>query len=152
MGIEYRIAKDGEYPWALLLDATPSRTRVSAHLEAGTCYTATESGHVVGEFVLLPLDSATIELVNIAVSPGFRHKGYGSLLVQEAIRRAKDIGAKRVEVGTGNSSISQLAFYQKCGFRITGVDTDFFVTNYSERIEEDGIWCRDMIRLSMDLD
>ncbi|WCN36270.1 hypothetical protein [Aneurinibacillus uraniidurans] len=36
-----------------------------------------------------------------------------------------------VEIGTGNSSIGQLALYQKCGFRIIGVDRDFFIKHYN---------------------
>ena len=68
-----------------------------------------------------------------------------------AIEVAKSKGFKTIEVGTGNSSIEQLALYQKCGFRITGVDLDFFIRHYSEEIYENGIQCRDMIRLSKDL-
>ena len=41
-----------------------------------------------------------------------------------------------------NSSI------QKCGFRITGIDIDFFIRCYQEEIFENGIQCRDMIRLT----
>lgn len=54
-------------------------------------------------------------------------------------------------VGTGNSSLDQLAFYQKGGFRICGVDRDFFVQNYDQQIVENAIQCLDMIRLSMEL-
>ena len=59
--------------------------------------------------------------------------------------------AKVLEVGTGNSSISQLALYQKCGFRIVSIDRDFFKKSYREKIVENEIECTDMIRLSMDL-
>lgn len=68
-----------------------------------------------------------------------------------AINISKKLNAKVLEVGTGNSSISQLAFYQKCGFRIVGVDKDFFKRHYEERIIENGIECIDMIRLNIDL-
>jgi ribosomal protein S18 acetylase RimI-like enzyme len=56
-----------------------------------------------------------------------------------------------LEVGTGNSSIGQLALYQKCGFRITGIDYNYFIRHYDEPIFENGIPCRDMIRLAIDL-
>lgn len=58
---------------------------------------------------------------------------------------------KILEVGTGNSSINQLALYQKCRFRIVGVDKDFFKRHYKEKIIENEIECIDMIRLRMDL-
>lgn len=57
------------------------------------------------------------------------------------------MGFETVEIGTGNSSIDQLAFYQKCGFRIAAIDPDFFIRHYPEPIFENGIQCRDMIRL-----
>ncbi|RIO99278.1 GNAT family N-acetyltransferase, partial [Staphylococcus gallinarum] len=48
---------------------------------------------------------------------------------------------------TGNSSIGQLAFYQKAGFRIVAVEMNYFVNNYEDPIYENGILCRDLIRL-----
>lgn len=58
--------------------------------------------------------------------------------------------AARLIVGTGNSSLGELAFYQKCGFRITGVIPGFF-DSYDPPIIEDGIPCRDMVRLTLAL-
>jgi GNAT superfamily N-acetyltransferase len=78
-------------------------------------------------------------------------RDFGTKLVSHAIQTARSNGCKTIEVGTGNSSIGQLAFYQKCGFRIVGVDRDSFVKHYQEAIYERGIQCRDMIRLSLDL-
>ncbi|MOA10270.1 putative N-acetyltransferase YvbK [compost metagenome] len=72
-------------------------------------------------------------------------------MVNHAIQNAKQLGFKTIEIGTGNSSIGQLALYQKCGFRITGVDRDFFIRHYDEEIFENGIQVVDMIRLSQDL-
>src|SRR5690606_14647009 len=79
-------------------------------------------------------------------------KGIGKRLIQYAIHLAGERNAKTVEIGTGNSSIGQLLLYRKCGFRITGIDRDFFVRQYEEAIYENGIQCRDMIRLSLELD
>lgn len=71
--------------------------------------------------------------------------------MSHAVATAKKQGYKTIEVGTGNSGASQLMLYQKCGFRITHVDRDFFVRHYEEPIEENGLPCVDMIRLSQDL-
>lgn len=102
-------------------------------------------------YVLLPTRPHTVELVNVAVSEGQQGKGFGKQLVMHAIREAGKEGYQTIEIGTGNSSIGQLALYQKCGFRVVGVDADFFIRHYSEEIFENGIQCRDMIRLSQDL-
>lgn len=45
----------------------------------------------------------------------------------------------------------KLALYQKCGFRMTGIDKDFFVRHYEEAIFENGIQVVDMVRLSQDI-
>jgi hypothetical protein len=56
-----------------------------------------------------------------------------------------------VEVGTGSTGVEQLYLYQKCGFRMTHIDRDFFVRHYSEPIVENGLVLRDMVRLSLDI-
>lgn len=88
---------------------------------------------------MLPTRPGTVELVNIAVAKEKQGKGLGKQLVHHAKQNAKTQGYKTMEVGTGNSSISQLILYQKCGFRITGIDRDFFIRHYSEKIFENGI-------------
>ncbi len=61
------------------------------------------------------------------------------------------MGYKTLEVCTGNSSIGQLALYQKCGFRMSGIERDFFIKHYHEPIFENGIQCRDRVRLTQEL-
>ncbi|GIN39767.1 MULTISPECIES: GNAT family N-acetyltransferase [Heyndrickxia] len=139
-------------PIELLLLADPSRKLVEEYIDRGQCFVAEENGVVHGVYVLLPTRPETIELVNIAVSEKEQGKGIGKKLVNHAIAHAREQGFKTIEIGTANSSISQLALYQKCGFRITGIDRDFFLRHYSEEIYENGIQAIDMIRLSQDLD
>ncbi|MGY5487636.1 N-acetyltransferase family protein [Paenibacillus sp. ALE2] len=140
------------YPLELLLLADPSRKLVEEYLKRGQCYVAEIDHQIVGVYVLLPTRPETIEVVNIAVSEVMHGKGIGRQLMTHAIETARIQGYKTLEIGTGNSSIGQLALYQKCGFRIVGVDLDFFVRhNYVEEIYENGIQCRDMIRMSQDL-
>lgn len=138
-------------PYDLLLLADPSIEMVDDYFRRGHCVLAYCGDRLVGEFVLIPTRPATVEIVNIAVDEGVQGQGFGKRLVKQAIREAKRLGAKTIEIGTGNSSVMQLYLYQKCGFRIVGVDVDFFVRHYEEAIEENGIPCRDMIRLAMDI-
>lgn len=53
-------------------------------------------------------------------------------------------------VGTANSSIGNLAFYQKCGFRLCGIRRDFFLS-YPQPIWENGIRALDMVMFERDL-
>ncbi len=138
-------------PIKLLLLADPSEKIIESYAVRGTCFVAAENAEIFGAYILLPTRPQTVELVNVAVSADKQGKGIGKQLVHHAVASAKSFGFQTIEVGTGNSSIGQLALYQKCGFRITGVDTDFFLRHYKEEIFEHGIQTVDMLRLSQDL-
>ena len=105
----------------------------------------------MGEFVLFEKSPGVIEIMNIAVAQQFQGKGVGKQLVNYAKSICKERGVRLLEVGTGNSSIGQIAFYQKCGFRIIGVERDFFARNYNHEIIENGIKCVDMLWLALEL-
>ncbi|MCY0900960.1 MAG: GNAT family N-acetyltransferase [Firmicutes bacterium] len=141
-----------EAPMDLLLLADPSSEIVQGYLGRGKVYVCAEADAILGVYVLLSTRPETIELVNVAVAPERQGQGLGKRMVLHAIETAKRTGCSTIEVGTGNSGVGQLAFYQKCGFRITGVDLDFFVRHYPGPIVENGIVCRDMIRLRLDCD
>ena len=150
--MEIRLLRIDEMPpMDLLLLADPSREIVEEYVKRGECFLAEMESEIVGVYVLLPTRPETVELVNVAVAEEFHVQGIGKKLVKHAIQTAKDKGYQTIEVGTGNSSIGQLALYQKCGFRISGVDRDFFIGHYEEESFANGIPCVDMIRLSQDL-
>lgn len=152
MNMDIRKLHDGEkLPMDLLLLAEPSRKVVERYVSRGECFIAEIEQQVIGVYVLLATRPKTVELVNVAVDEKHHGKGIGKRLVLDAINVAKSEGYQTIEIGTGNSSVGQLALYQKCGFRIVGVDKDFFVRHYSEEIFENGIQCKDMVRLSQDL-
>lgn len=138
-------------PLDLLLLADPSRKLVEEYVKRGHCYVAEMDSHQIGVYVLLPTRPDTVELVNVAVSESLHGQGYGKQLVNHAIEQARELGYTTIEVGTGSTGVAQLALYQKCGFRMTGIDRDFFVRHYEEEIYENGMRLRDMVRLSQDL-
>jgi len=146
-----RLDSGDELPYSLLLLADPSKEIVDSYIRRGQCFVAELQGRAVGVYVIVDTRPQTVELVNVAVAEPEQGKGIGKRLVQHAIETARTLGYKTIELGTGNSGIGQLALYQKCGFRIVGVDMDFFTRHYPEPIYENGILCRDMVRLSINL-
>lgn len=146
-----KLNKGEKIPMELLLLADPSREIIEEYVNRGECFIAEMEQQIIGAYVLLSTRPGTVELVNVAVIEEQYGKGIGKRLVMNAIKEAKTRGYRTIEIGTGNSSIGQLALYQKCGFRIVGIDMDFFVRYYTEEIYENGIQCRDMVRLSQDL-
>lgn len=133
----------------LLLEADPNGTAVTGYLENSLILVALEKASIVG-IAIVVLDYNHAELKNIAVKQIYRGIGIAKRLIFEAKILAKDNGAASLKVGTGNSSLGQLALYQKCGFRIQSIKTDFFLS-YPEPIFENGIQCLDMVVLEVDL-
>lgn len=146
-----KLAAQEQPPMDLLFLADPSVRLVKDYLQRGQCYVAVMEESIVGVYVLIPTRPDTIELVNVAVDEAHHGKGIGKKLVLHSIEIAKSLGYKTIEVGTGNSSVDQLALYQKCGFRMSWIDRDFFLRHYEEEIYENGIQVVDMVRLSQDI-
>ena len=105
-------------PKSLLLLADPSERQINTYVQRGLTYVAKQEDRVVGVYVLLETRPKTMEIMNIAVVEYMQGKGIGKKLLKHAVETAKGYGMSKLEVGTGNSSVSQLALYQKCGFRI----------------------------------
>lgn len=135
----------------LLLLADPSKANIEKYINNSVIYQAKWNEQVIGCYVLYRLNKETIEIKNIAVDEQYQGKGIGTQLLQDALEKSKMQEAKKLVIGTGNSSTGQLYLYQKVGFKITDIKTNFFVENYEEAIWENGIQCKDMIMLSKEV-
>lgn len=152
MNIQFsKLESNKDAPMDLLLLADPSVELVKSYLEKGLCYIAQIDDEIIGVTLIMETSSGTAEIMNVAIKEEYQNKGIGKQLVMYTIEMAKKEGYKALEIGTGNPGAIQMLLYQKCGFRIVGIDFDFFRRNYSERIYENGIECRDMIRMKMEL-
>ena len=49
------------------------------------------------------------------------------------------------------SARGQIALYERCGFVRCGIDEDYFRKHYPAPIFENGVECRHMVRLRMEL-
>lgn len=138
-------------PVDLLLLADPSIDMIEEYVEKGDCFVAESEQRIIGTYVLLQISFGNVELMNVAVAEDLQGRGIGKKLVLNAIQVAENQGYTTLHVATGNSSIGQLALYQKCGFRIVGVESDHFIIHYPDAIFENGIQCRDRILLTRSL-
>ncbi|WP_367897635.1 GNAT family N-acetyltransferase [Leptospira sp. WS58.C1] len=144
-----KLSSDETPPMDLLLLADPDQEIILSYLDRSSVFLMeSEKGELIGVYLLLPTRPHTVEIVNIAVSEKFQGQGFGKKLLAHASETARSQGFLTLEIGTGNSSIAQLGLYQKSGFSISGIDFGFFLRNYPDPIWENGIQCKDMIRLS----
>jgi len=140
-----------QVPWELLLVADPNMAFVEAYVSEAFTRVAWYADKAIGVYALKRLSPTSFELMNICVAKEFQRTGMGRRLLGHAIGLAEAKGGREVHVGTGNSSFGALRLYQRMGFRIVGVVTNYYPDNYSEALVEDGIACLDMLRLRMDL-
>ena len=78
---------------------TEDRLRWQLLEEHRPIYAFYEDGAIVGYYSLLLLDNQEIELNNLCVSPGHRHKGIGEELLKHAFEMAKELGCTKVNIG-----------------------------------------------------
>jgi ribosomal protein S18 acetylase RimI-like enzyme len=134
-------------PWELVLLADPSRSVVEGYLSNSVVLLCFDGDEILGVVVVTPLSHSSWEIKNLAVSPCHQGKGIGRALIRAALVFCRGQGCSEMWIGTGNSSLGQLALYQKMGFRMVEILRDFFVQNYADEIVENGIRSRDMVRL-----
>lgn len=129
---------------SLLEDALTSEPERRAVLSdtSLTSYAAYRDSEIVGAAVVRWGDESEIEL--LAVEAARRGQGIGQAIVGEVLEEARRRGVTRLLVGTGNFSLDNIAFYQKCGFRMSHIRRGYFDSvNPSEFWR--GIKLRDMI-------
>ena len=135
----------------LLLLADESEDSVADYIGRGTCYAVYDGDRIIGQYVLIHTRPFTAEVVNIAVVPDCQRQGIAMALLAHAAATARQAGFRLLEIGTGDSGIGQIALYERCGFVRCGIDEDYFRKHYPVPIFENGIECRHMVRLRMEL-
>lgn len=139
----------------LLLLADESEQQVRSYMNEGDLFTffPAEGREPAGMVLALPLEPGEIELKAVAIRPDAQSKGLGKRMLAVVLAELTARGYRRAIVGTGNSGIGQLAYYQKAGFRLHHIERDFFSPErgYDESIEENGIPLRDMVWMDLEL-
>ena len=137
----------------LLLAAEEGEARVLAvlHDPAYTAYAARENGKLVGAAVMHWMQDGPGEIVYIAVHAEWQGQGYGKRMIANLQGELRARGGSVLLVGTANSSLANLAFYQKCGFRLLEIKRDYF--DYIQPpVLENGIPIRDMVVLRYEVE
>ena len=148
--LKIRKVDSEELPMGLLLLADPCEERIRRYLIGAHAFVGVNDAAPVSVLVMRWWNADAAEIMNVAVALEHQRTGIGRVTMEFAVEYARARGATRVSVGTGNSSLGELRFYQRLGFRITGVSRDYFA-DYDPPIFEEGLRCLDMIHLSREL-
>jgi ribosomal protein S18 acetylase RimI-like enzyme len=131
------------FPLLLLAEPAESALRWSLANLSDTAYGLEDGGAIVGAATVRWIKEPC-EIVELAISPERQGRGLGKYFVAWLVAEARRRGKKEIFVGTANSSIGNIAFYQKCGFRMESVRKDYF-WYLKEPAFENGIQVRDML-------
>ena len=84
-----------------------------------------EKGEDVGFYgIMTVLDEAHI--LNIAVLPEYRGRGFGNALMQDLLLKAKELGGNNVTLEVRASNLPAIALYRKFGFEFAGVRPRYY--------------------------
>uniref|UniRef100_UPI0035A23C54 GNAT family N-acetyltransferase n=1 Tax=Lysinibacillus piscis TaxID=2518931 RepID=UPI0035A23C54 len=133
-----------------LLLADEDEEIVRQYMHSGELYAIKCGEQIAGVALLLALSDEVVELKNIAILPKYQGKGIGKVVINILTNLCQSQGYRILQVGTANSSIDNIAFYQKAGFRMERIEKDFF-SSYAEPIYEHGIRAYDMLYFSKKL-
>ncbi|HTI15891.1 MAG TPA: GNAT family N-acetyltransferase [Dictyobacter sp.] len=149
MDITIQEAHPDEYETILpiLHDADEDDGRIRNLLLDGKhiTYIAYDEQRIVGA-VTMRWEEAESEIEYIAVHADLRGQGYGTALVAAIVKEAATRNVTDIIVGTDNTSLENIAFYQRCGFRMDAVRRDFF-SYIQPPVVRNGIQMQDMLLL-----
>jgi ribosomal protein S18 acetylase RimI-like enzyme len=136
---------------SILHDAEEDDERIRAALRDPACltYAAYVDARLVGAAVVRWSEREASEILYIAIQAAERGKGYGKQLIAVIQAELPEHG-RTLLVGTANSSLENIAFYQRCGFRMCAVKRDY-LAYIQPPLQEHGIVMRDMIIFSYEL-
>lgn len=133
-----------------LLLADDSEVAVNNYINDGDMFSVSYGNEIAGVALFTFHPNRIVELKNIALSPKYRGKGLGKFIINKSVELYRKREFNKMIVGTANSSIGNLAFYQKAGFRMSEIKKDFF-KDYPSPIIEEGIRALDMVMFEKSL-
>lgn len=140
---------DALFPILLQAEASENALRWSLGHLSDTVYRAEESGQMVGA-ATMRWNSEPCEIIELAVVEALHRRGFGRQILELLLVEARRRGIRQMLVGTGNASIGNIVFYQKCGFRMDHIRRDYFWYHHEPEFEN-GILVRDMLVFRYDL-
>jgi ribosomal protein S18 acetylase RimI-like enzyme len=139
----------------LFLLADESEMQVRSYYQRGQLFVLEGvAGDVRGITLAIREEGDTVELKAVAVPRALQRQGVGRRMLAMVLAHLQSTGVRRVTVGTGNSELGPIAFYQRVGFRLRRIERDFFTPErgYAPGIEVNGIPLRDMVWMDLALE
>ena len=93
----------------------------TSYLKRGGVFEIIEDreGNLLGTVGLYPLDAETVELRKMYFAKELRGRGFGKLMLEKMIERARTLGYKKIYLETASVLREAVRLYEKYGFKPT---------------------------------
>ena len=135
---------------ALFSLADPSRKAIKEALENGKVFCYVEKQTLLGALLFIR-QQETIEITHLAVLERAENRHIATRLLAHMIEYAKKQKVTVLVIKTGSTSLKQLYLYQKMGFRMDAIVSDYFITHYDAPIFENGLRLYDQVVLKLEI-
>lgn len=106
------------HPW--------TRGNFADSLRAGyCCRTWRRGGELIGYFVLLAA-AGEAHLLNLSIAATVQRRGHGAALLREAMRLARELGARHIYLEVRPSNLAGQALYGRYGFKRIAVRRGYY--------------------------
>ena len=110
----------------LFSEADDSESQIASYRDLGEVLVALDDGKIVGHVQIIG-HAGVAEIKSIAVYEEKRSLGIGTMLIQAALERCREMDVRLVKLATAAASTDALKFYQRQGFRMRRIIRDFYV-------------------------
>lgn len=93
-----------------------------------------EDGAAICGFVHLWCVAGEAQVMNIAVLPEFRRRGYGRRLMEQGLALALGAGCGQITLEVRRSNAAALALYERLGFEVVGVRPRYYSDNQEDAL------------------
>jgi GNAT superfamily N-acetyltransferase len=131
------------FPLLLLAEPVPAALRWGLEHLSDALYGMELNGAWIGA-ATVRWHSEPCEILELAIAAEHQGQGLGKMFVAWLVEEARRRGKTAITVGTSNASISNILFYQRCGFRMDHVRADYFRYYRTPRYEN-GVRVRDLL-------
>ncbi len=96
--------------------------------KGGFIWLAKSDNKIVGSAALIKEANGVFELAKMAVNDSDQGKGISKLLIETCITKAKEVGAKKLELFSNHQLTVALSLYEKYGFHHVALTNSPFAT------------------------
>jgi putative acetyltransferase len=97
----------------------PDLNDICMSYAGATFLVARQQGRIVGCGGIVPRSNGTAEIVRMSIAADVRRQGIGRRILEELVKTATSLGCNRIVLETTATWHDVIAFYERCGFRIS---------------------------------